>query len=377
MGACHRAPKQVTALAVHGPRKACGRAGRGLDRRRGAAALGSRPSARPGEGRSTGCLSPLPSLFHLRPRPQGPGPIALVEQDAHDGQRRRTRPPYQTGHKACAADGGLVPRGRAARPGPGARGSHSAPGRRLPSPQTLLMSERRDRPRWGRAGRVRPQGACQASVRPRAAAGRGARRGPPMGGSRDSSLLRRPVLRGTPHCGIQGASDARRWETGRPGEEAAGEPRGQPRGPQALPPPSAPEPGVGRPRWRFPQAARATPAHAARHLLCGEGALAPRPCPRCPELRSAPCVWTSASLSAATDFSKSPAPPPTPDQAPHPRAPRGRPVARPASAGGLAGGFPLSDAHALRCRHTEPGPYTVPSNSLRPTPDECHGAFSL
>lgn len=63
--------------------------GRGLDRRRGAAALGSRPSARPGEGRSTGCLSPLPSLFHLRPRPQGPGPIALVEQDAHDGQRRQ------------------------------------------------------------------------------------------------------------------------------------------------------------------------------------------------------------------------------------------------------------------------------------------------
>lgn len=262
--------------------------GRGLDRRRGAAALGSRPSARPGEGRSTGCLSPLPSLFHLRPRPQGPGPIALVEPDARDGQRRRTRPPYQTGHKACAADGGLVPRGRAARPGPGARGSHSAPGRRLPSPPTLLMSERRDRPRWGRAGRVRPQGACQASVRPRAAAGRRARRGPQMGGSRDSSLLRRSVLRGTPHCGIQGASDARRWETGRPGEEAAGEPRGQPRGPQALPPPSAPEPGVGRPRWRFPQAARATPAHAARHLLCGEGALAPRPCPRCPELRPPP-----------------------------------------------------------------------------------------
>lgn len=178
------------------------------------------------------------------------------------------------------------------------------------------MSERRDRPRWGRAGRVRPQGACQASVRPRAAAGRRARRGPPMGGSRNSSLLRRPVLRGTPHCGIQGASDARRWETGRPGEEAAGEPRGQPRGPRALPPPSAPEPGVGRPRWRFPQAARATPAHAARHLLCGEGALAPRPCPRCPELRSAPCVLTSVSLSAATDFSKSPAP--APDTGPGP-----------------------------------------------------------
>lgn len=111
MGACHRAPKQVTALAVHGPRKACGRAGRGLDRCRGAAALGSRPSARPGEGRSTGCLSPLPSLFHLRPRPQGPGPIALVEQDARDGQRRRTRPPSQTGHRACATDGGQRPSG--------------------------------------------------------------------------------------------------------------------------------------------------------------------------------------------------------------------------------------------------------------------------
>lgn len=157
------------------------------------------------------------------------------------GRGRRTKRGTKRARQTAAND----PRGRAARPGPGARGSHSAPGRRLPSPQTLLMSERRDRPRWGRAGRVRPQGACQASVRPRAAAGRGGRRGPPMGGSRDSSLLRRPVLRGTPHCGIQGASDARRWETGRPGEEAAGEPRGQPRGPQALPPPSAPEPGVG------------------------------------------------------------------------------------------------------------------------------------
>lgn len=203
---------------------------------------------------------PLTTSKFIPPPPPSPGTRTDRARRAETtGRGRRTKRGTERARQTAAND----PRGRAARPGPGARGSHSAPGRRLPSLQTLLMSERRDRPRWGRAGRVRPQGACQASVRPRAAAGRRARRGPQMGGSRDSSLLRRPVLRGTPHCGIQGASDARRWEMGRPGEEAAGEPRGQPRGPQALPPPSAPEPGVGRPRWRFPQAARATPAHAA------------------------------------------------------------------------------------------------------------------
>lgn len=131
--------------------------GRGLDRRRGAAALGSRPSARPGEGRSTGCLSPLPSLFHLRPRPQGPGrshsSSKTLVTGRDDGRGRRTKRGTKRARQAAAND----PRGRAARPGPGARGSHSAPGRRLPSPQTLLMSERRDRPRWGRAGRVRPR----------------------------------------------------------------------------------------------------------------------------------------------------------------------------------------------------------------------------
>lgn len=198
-----------------------------------------------------------------------------------------------------------------------------------------------------------------------------------MGGSRDSSLLSRSVLRGTPHCGIQGASDARRWETGRPGEEAAGEPRGQPRGPQALPPPSAPEPGVGAASVALPAGCSGDPGTRCPTPAVWRRSSRPQALPPLPGAASAPCVWTSASLSAATDFSKSPAPPPTPDQAPHPRAPRGRPVARPASAGGLAGGFPLSDAHALRCRHTEPGPFTVPSNSLLPTPDECHGAFSL
>lgn len=244
MGACHRAPKQVTALAVHGPRKACGRADGAWT-----GAAGPRPweAGRPrGLGRAG-----APAASHHFQVYSTSVPVPRDQDRSHsssqtlmtgrdDGRGRRTKRGTKRARQAAN-----VPRGRAARPGPGARGSHSAPGRRLPSPQTLLMSERRDRPRWGRAGRVRPQGACQASVRPRAAAGRGARRGPPMGGSRDSSLLRRPVLRGTPHCGIQGASDARRWETGRPGEEAAGEPRGQPRGPQALPPPSAPEPGVG------------------------------------------------------------------------------------------------------------------------------------
>lgn len=218
--------------------------GRGLDRRRGAAALGSRPSARPGEGRSTGCLSPLPSLFHLRPRPQGPGPIALVEPDARDGQRRRTRPPYQTGHEACAT-GGQRPSGPSRpsgarcpwvslRPWEAVALTADVTDEREKGPSSLGPRGPRETP-----GRVPSQ--CPASSRCRAAS----EAGPPMGGSRDSSLLRRPVLRGTPHCGIQGASDTRRWETGRPGEEAAGEPRGQPRGPQALPPPSAPEPGVG------------------------------------------------------------------------------------------------------------------------------------
>lgn len=290
--------------------------GRGLDRRRGAAALGSRPSARPGEGRSTGCLSPLPSLFHLRPRPQGPGrshsSSKTLVTGRDDGRGRRTKRGTKRARQTAAND----PRGRAARPGPGARGSHSAPGRRLPSPQTLLMSERRDRPRWGRAGRVRPQGACQASVRPRAAAGRGARRGPPMGGSRDSSLLRRPVLRGTPHCGIQGASDARRWETGRPGEEAAGEPRGQPRGPQALPPPSAPEPGVGAASVALPAGCSGDPGARCPTPAVWRRSSRPQALPPLPGAASAPCVWTSVSLSAATDFSKSPAP--APDTGPGP-----------------------------------------------------------
>lgn len=263
MGACHRAPKQVTALAVHGPRKACGRAGRGLDRRRGAAALGSRPSARPGEGRSTGCLSPLPSLFHLCPRPQGPGPIALVEQDARDGQRRRTRPPSQTGHEACATDGGLVPRGRAARPGPGARGSHSAPGRRLPSPPTLLMSERRDRPRWGRAGRVRPR------ARAKPVSGLEPLQGGERGGAPRWAGAATPASYAGP-CSVAPLTVAfreqvtpgggRRGVLGRKPQESPGDSRAAHR-------PCRPRPhqnlGWGRPRWRFPQAARATPAHAA------------------------------------------------------------------------------------------------------------------
>lgn len=239
------------------------------------------------------------------------------------------------------------------------------------------MSERRDRPRWGRAGRVRPQGACQASVRPRAAAGRRARRGPPMGGSRDSSLLRRSVLRGTPHCGIQGASDARRWETGRPGEEAAGEPWGQPRGPQALPPPSAPEPGVGAASVALPAGCSGDPGARCPTPAVWRRSSRPQALPPLPGAASAPCVWTSASLSAATDFSKSPAPAPDTGPGPSSSGTQGTAGGSARLSGVLAGGFPLSDAHALRCRHTEPGPFTVPSNSLLPTPDECHGAFSL
>lgn len=237
--------------------------GRGLDRRRGAAALGSRPSARPGEGRSTGCLSPLPSLFHLRPRPQGPGrshsSSKTLVTGRDDGRGRRTKRGTKRARQTAAND----PRGRAARPGPGARGSHSAPGRRLPSPQTLLMSERRDRPRWGRAGRVRPQGACQASVRPRAAAGRRARRGPRWAGAATPASYAGPCSvapltvafreQVTPGGGRRGVLGRKPQES--PGDSRAAHGPCRPRPHQNL--------GWGRPRWRFPQAARATPAHAA------------------------------------------------------------------------------------------------------------------
>lgn len=56
---------------------------------------------------------PLTTSKFIPPPSPSPGTrtIALVEQDARDGQRRRTRPPYQTGHKACAADGGQRPSG--------------------------------------------------------------------------------------------------------------------------------------------------------------------------------------------------------------------------------------------------------------------------
>lgn len=115
------------------------------------------------------------------------------------------------------------------------------------------------------------------------------------------------------------------------------------------------------------------------HLLHDTGAPAPRAPPRCPELRSARPAWAADFCVSLCSHQFRQEPGPRPRHLTGPlmlELPRRRLVAQPASAEGLVGRFPPSDPHSLRRTHVEPSPFTIPSNSLLPTPDECHGACS-
>lgn len=149
---------------------------------------------------------------------------------------------------------------------------------------------------------MRPRGPCQATVRPRAAAGRAGRSpslskvGPP---AREQTGSPRQVGTGTPASytgpcpvapfavAVQGASDAWRWEKGGARGWRWPESRRDSRAAhRPLLPAPEPESRERWPRWHLPQAAGVILTPVV-HLLHDTGAPAPRAPPRCPELRSA------------------------------------------------------------------------------------------